>query len=324
MNYLKRFLSKNNNEKKNKKIILITPKVSKIIKKKQIVLPKNIKFNYKNGNKLKINVPNINLKKLKLNSSFTHINTFINRNLLIPQELNNLIPFNTMKIITLINDYEKLPLGFHLFKSENLNLFISPQSNFSKNNYFGTTFYQINKNEFYNKCTNKNYKLTLEDLSNVFSIPELRMSWDNSLFKFEILKQLEFNNNELNPKGYIQKQIFNSPVFGVSKREMIDKKIIFTFNNSLYSYQSGINEKIVDEYSQKDKDIVRALTIINCARYYEDNDYYKLVCFYQTDMRISIPETFIQLTIPFTINSYYQKYYNFLIDFVNKKESEII
>ena len=224
-----------------------------------------------------------------------------------------------MKIITLINDFEKLPLGFHLFKSENLNLYISTQSNFSKENYFGVTFYQINKNEFYNKCTNKNYKLTLEDLSNVFSNPELRMSWDNSLYKFEIIKQLEFNNNDLNPKGHIQKQIFNSPVFGVSKREMIDKKIFIFFNNSLYSYQSGLNEKIIDEFSQADKDIVRALTIINCARYYEDNEFFKLVCFYQTDMRISIPETFIQLTIPFTINSYYQKYYNFLIDYVNKK-----
>jgi len=318
MNYLKRLLTKNKNENKTKKIILITPVVSKVVKKKHFI-PKNIKYNYKNWKKIKINVPKINLKQLKLNSSFTHINSFINRNLLIPQELDNLIPFNAMKIITLINDYEKLPLGFHLFKSENLNLFISPQSNFSKENYFGVTFYQINKNEFYNKCLNKNYKLTLEDLSNVFSNPELRLSWDNSLYKFEILKQLEFNNNDLNPKGYIQKQIFNSPVFGVSKREMIDKKIFINFNNSLYSYQSGVNEKIIDEFSQPDKDVVRALTIINCARYYEDHDYFKLVCFYQTDMRISIPETFIQLTIPFTINSYYQKYYNFLIDFVNKK-----
>ena len=316
MNYIKRILTKNKNENKNKKIVLITPVVSKVVKKNHFI-PKNLKYNYKK--KIKIIVPKINLKQLKLNSSFTHINSFINRNLLIPQELNNLIPFNAMKIITLINDFEKLPLGFHLFKSENLNLYISTQSNFSKENYFGVTFYQINKNEFYNKCTNKNYKLTLEDLSNVFSNPELRMSWDNSLYKFEIIKQLEFNNNDLNPKGHIQKQIFNSPVFGVSKREMIDKKIFIFFNNSLYSYQSGVNEKIIDEFSQADKDIVRALTIINCARYYEDNEFFKLVCFYQTDMIISIPETFIQLTIPFTINSYYQKYYNFLIDYVNKK-----
>ena len=238
MNYIKRILTKNKNENKNKKIVLITPVVSKVVKKKHFI-PKNLKYNYKK--KIKIIVPKINLKQLKLNSSFTHINSFINRNLLIPQELNNLIPFNAMKIITLINDFEKLPLGFHLFKSENLNLYISTQSNFSKENYFGVTFYQINKNEFYNKCTNKNYKLTLEDLSNVFSNPELRMSWDNSLYKFEIIKQLEFNNNDLNPKGHIQKQIFNSPVFGVSKREMIDKKIFIFFNNSLYSYQSGVN-----------------------------------------------------------------------------------
>ena len=300
MNYIKRILTKNKNENKNKKIVLITPVVSKVVKKKHFIL-KNLKYNYKK--KIKIIVPKINLKQLKLNSSFTHINSFINRNLLIPQELNNLIPFNAMKIITLINDFEKLPLGFHLFKSENLNLYISTQSNFSKENYFGVTFYQINKNEFYNKCTNKNYKLTLEDLSNVFSNPELRMSWDNSLYKFEIIKQLEFNNNDLNPKGHIQKQIFNSPVFGVSKREMIDKKIFIFFNNSLYSYQSGLNEKIIDEFSQADKDIVRALTIINCARYYEDNEFFKLVCFYQTDMRISIPETFIQLTISFKLST---------------------
>jgi hypothetical protein len=318
MNYLKRLLTKNKNDIKNNKIILITPVVSKVIKKKHFT-PKNLKYNYKKGKKLNIIVPNINLKQLKINSSLVNIKSFINSNLLIPQEINNLIPFNAMKIITLIDHFEKLPLGFHLFKSTNLNIYISTQSEFSNDNYFGVTFYQINKNELYNKCDNKNYKLTLEDLSNIFSNPELRLLWDKSLYKFEILKQLEFNNNDLNPKGYIQKQIFNSPVFGVSKREMIDKKIFINFNNSLYTYQSSINEKIIDEFSQPDNDIVRALTIINSARYYEDDEYYKIVCFYQTDMRISIPETFIQLTIPFTINSYYQKYYNFLIDFINKK-----
>ena len=100
---------------------------------------------------------------------------------------------------------------------------------------------------------------------------------------------------------------------------MVDKKFSIHYNNQLYVYQSSIEEKKGYELVPKKDDIVRAFTLINCAKYSQDDDYLYLNAFYQTDMRIPIPDTFIQMTVPFTINNYYKKSFEFFQKFIDQQ-----
>ena len=230
--------------------------------------------------------------------------------------------FSVENIISYIDNLEKKPLGLHIFKSDNLNVYICQHSDISQKNYFGVTKYKILKKELYSKRKN-NYNVTLDDFSDVYSEPERRKEWDKNINTFTILQNFEISNEDKKKgldKSFIQLQIYNSPIFGVSQREMVDKKFSIHYNNKLYIYQSSIEENKGYELIPKKDNIVRAFTLINCAIYSQDDDYLYLNAFYQTDMRIPIPDTFIQMTVPFTINTYYKRSFEFFQKFIDQQE----
>ncbi len=270
------------------------------------------------------NVKLIGNNKIENNNDLknNYSNNIIPEIYLYEEEKKLLSPFSVENIISYIDNLEKKPLGFHIFKSENLNVYVCQYSDISQNNYFGVTKYKILKKELYSKRKN-NYNVTLDDFSDVFSEPERRKEWDKNINTFEIFQNFEISDEDKEKgldKGFLQLQIYNSPIFGVSQREMVDKKFSIHYNNKLYVYQSSIEENKGYELIPKKDDIVRAFTLINCAKYSQDDDYLYLNAFYQTDMRIAIPDTFIQMTVPFTINNYYKKSFEFFQKFIDQQE----
>ncbi len=327
---LKKIFSFTNiNQKKKPKLIIPKIKNSKV-KKLRLRLPK-----YKTN----LIIPNI-LSNVKISQSnnlnMIDNNKIENNNDLKNNNSNNIIPeiylyeeekkliqsFSVENIISYIDNLEKKPLGLHIFKSDNLNVYICQHSDISQKNYFGVTKYKILKKELYSKRKN-NYNVTLDDFSDVYSEPERRKEWDKNINTFKILQNFEISNEDKKKgldKSFIQLQIYNSPIFGVSQREMVDKKFSIHYNNKLYIYQSSIEENKGYELIPKKDNIVRAFTLINCAIYSQDDDYLYLNAFYQTDMRIPIPDTFIQMTVPFTINTYYKRSFEFFQKFIDQQE----
>ena len=327
---LKKFFSFTNfNQKKKPKLIIPKIKKSKI-KQLRLRVPKykmNLIIQNILSNKKKPQSNNVNLignNEIENNNDLKNYssNNIIPEIYLYEEEKKLLSPFSVENIISYIDNLEKKPLGFHIFKSENLNVYICEFSDITEKYYFGVTKYKILKKELYSKRKN-NYNVTLDDFSDVFSEPERRKEWDKNINTFELLYNFEISNDD-NKKGldkaFIQHQIYNSPIFGVSQREMVDKKFSIHYNNQLYVYQSSIEEKKGYELVPKKDDIVRAFTLINCAKYSQDDDYLYLNAFYQTDMRIPIPDTFIQMTVPFTINNYYKKSFEFFQKFIDQQE----
>ena len=104
---------------------------------------------------------------------------------------------------------------------------------------------------------------------------------------------------------------------------MLDKKFSINYNDKLYIYQSSISEKKNFELIPQKENIVRAFTLINCAKYYEDEKYLYLNAYYQTDMKIPIPDTFLQLTVPFTVNNFYKKSFEFFRKFILEKNKSM-
>ncbi len=327
---LKKFFSFTNfNQKKKPKLIIPKIKKSKI-KQLRLRVPKykmNLIIQNILSNKKKPQSNNVNLignNEIENNNDLKNYssNNIIPEIYLYEEEKKLLSPFSVENIISYIDNLEKKPLGFHIFKSENLNVYVCQYSDISQNNYFGVTKYKILKKELYSKRKN-NYNVTLDDFSDVFSEPERRKEWDKNINTFEIFQNFEISDEDKEKgldKGFLQLQIYNSPIFGVSQREMVDKKFSIHYNNKLYVYQSSIEENKGYELIPKKDDIVRAFTLINCAKYSQDDDYLYLNAFYQTDMRIAIPDTFIQMTVPFTINNYYKKSFEFFQKFIDQQE----
>ena len=327
---LKKFFSFTNfNQKKKPKLIIPKIKKSKI-KQLRLRVPKykmNLIIQNILSNKKKPQSNNVNLignNEIENNNDLKNYssNNIIPEIYLYEEEKKLLSPFSVENIISYIDNLEKKPLGFHIFKSENLNVYVCQYSDISQNNYFGVTKYKILKKELYSKRKN-NYNVTLDDFSDVFSEPERRKEWDKNINTFEIFQNFEISDEDKEKgldKGFLQLQIYNSPIFGVSQREMVDKKFSIHYNNKLYVYQSSIEENKGYELIPKKDDIVRAFTLINCAKYSQDDDYLYLNAFYQTDMRIAIPDTFIQMTVPFTINNYYKKSFEFFQKFIEQQE----
>ena len=327
---LKKFFSFTNfNQKKKPKLIIPKIKKSKI-KQLRLRVPKykmNLIIQNILSNKKKPQSNNVNLIGNNEIENNNDLNNYSSNNIipeiyLYEEEKKLLSPFSVENIISYIDNLEKKPLGFHIFKSENLNVYVCQYSDISQNNYFGVTKYKILKKELYSKRKN-NYNVTLDDFSDVFSEPERRKEWDKNINTFEIFQNFEISDEDKEKgldKGFLQLQIYNSPIFGVSQREMVDKKFSIHYNNKLYVYQSSIEENKGYELIPKKDDIVRAFTLINCAKYSQDDDYLYLNAFYQTDMRIAIPDTFIQMTVPFTINNYYKKSFEFFQKFIDQQE----
>ena len=319
----------NINQKKKPKLIIPKIKNSKV-KKLRLRLPKyktnliiqNILSNVKISQSNNLNM--IDNNKIENNNDLknNYSNNIIPEIYLYEEEKKLIQSFSVENIISYIDNLEKKPLGLHIFKSDNLNVYICQHSDISQKNYFGVTKYKILKKELYSKRKN-NYNVTLDDFSDVYSEPERRKEWDKNINTFTILQNFEISNEDKKKgldKSFIQLQIYNSPIFGVSQREMVDKKFSIHYNNKLYIYQSSIEENKGYELIPKKDNIVRAFTLINCAIYSQDDDYLYLNAFYQTDMRIPIPDTFIQMTVPFTINTYYKRSFEFFQKFIDQQE----
>ena len=327
---LKKIFSFTNiNQKKKPKLIIPKIKNSKV-KKLRLRLPKyktnliiqNILSNVKISQSNNLNM--IDNNKIENNNDLknNYSNNIIPEIYLYEEEKKLIQSFSVENIISYIDNLEKKPLGLHIFKSDNLNVYICQHSDISQKNYFGVTKYKILKKELYSKRKN-NYNVTLDDFSDVYSEPERRKEWDKNINTFTILQNFEISNEDKKKgldKSFIQLQIYNSPIFGVSQREMVDKKFSIHYNNKLYIYQSSIEENKGYELIPKKDNIVRAFTLINCAIYSQDEDYLYLNAFYQTDMRIPIPDTFIQMTVPFTINTYYKRSFEFFQKFIDQQE----
>ena len=327
---LKKIFSFTNiNQKKKPKLIIPKIKNSKV-KKLRLRLPKyktnliiqNILSNVKISQSNNLNM--IDNNKIENNNDLknNYSNNIIPEIYLYEEEKKLIQSFSVENIISYIDNLEKKPLGLHIFKSDNLNVYICQHSDISQKNYFGVTKYKILKKELYSKRKN-NYNVTLDDFSDVYSEPERRKEWDKNINTFTILQNFEISNEDKKKgldKSFIQLQIYNSPIFGVSQREMVDKKFSIHYNNKLYIYQSSIEENKGYELIPKKDNIVRAFTLINCAIYSQDDDYLYLNAFYQTDMRIPIPDTFIQMTVPFTINTYYKRSFEFFQKFIDQQE----
>jgi len=99
----------------------------------------------------------------------------------------------------------------------------------NKNIYLVKVTYKISKKEFFEG-------ITLEHMVNLMYNQEIRVTWDDAFKEF---KKIEGNN-----EVYIVKSWFKSPMFIISERDVIDKRIEFFKDNTYYNFSSSIDDNV--------------------------------------------------------------------------------
>ena len=101
--------------------------------------------------------------------------------------------------------------------------------NLNKSVYVVKGVYKIAKKEFLEG-------ITLEFLKDLMYVPELRFKWDEG-FK-------EFAKLEGNEEVYVIKSWFKSPMFIISERDVVDKRIEFFKGNVYYNFASSLENNV--------------------------------------------------------------------------------
>jgi len=102
-------------------------------------------------------------------------------------------------------------------------------SDLNKSIYVVKAIYKVARKEFING-------ISLEFIKSLMYKPELRLSWDDGFKEFTIL--------EGNDEVYAFKSWFKSPMFIISERDFVDKRIEFIKDNIYYNFCSSLDEKV--------------------------------------------------------------------------------
>ncbi len=102
-------------------------------------------------------------------------------------------------------------------------------SQLNKSIYIVKGVYKVAKKEF-------TEGITIEYMSELIYVPELRESWDESYKQF---KKLEGNS-----EVYATRSWLKSPLFIISERDVIEKRIDFFKGSTYYNFASSLDDSV--------------------------------------------------------------------------------
>ena len=144
---------------------------------------------------------------------------------------------------------------------------------------------------------------SLSDIINGIFDKEKRLKWDNNMKEIEILENI-------NSHTIIVKTVTNK-VLIVNSREMIEKRYEWYDNNIYYNYSSSIPDDI---YSPLE-DPVRVLSYIAINILWENESNFYLDSINQYDIKMSIPQSMMLLSLPMKMKDFINK----LVEFVKNE-----
>jgi len=110
--------------------------------------------------------------------------------------------------------------------------------------------------------------------------PELRLKWDSSA--------KSITKKEGDDSNYIVHIHMNSPVFFISERDIVDKRVEFYHNDIYYSLSTSVN----DDYMPSDPNVIRIKTFINLLMITQDENNLYLMSINQIDPKVRMENFF--------------------------------
>jgi hypothetical protein len=143
--------------------------------------------------------------------------------------------------------------------------------------------------------------LNILNIINSLTIPELRKQWDDNIIEYKII-------DKLNDNSEIIKIITKKQLNIISEKEFYDKRIMISKGDVYYLFSSSIP----DSNNLISLDYDKAKNYLNVVILNEDKQQFYFDCFNQIDVNTEIPENFINTNLPKKIESYFNKYFEFL------------
>lgn len=162
--------------------------------------------------------------------------------------------------------------------------------------------YKISKSEFKNNINKEDIINTLKDIKN-------RKKWDENIKEIKIIEEYE--------NSYLIHTSYNKPIFFISERDILEKKVEFYFNNNYYSYCSSVSHELNEKYKEN-KNVVRIFNYISIYKIEEDENYFYFKSLNQIDYKMNVPNNLMNITLPIKIINWYKK-----LESVVVKEKEI-
>ena len=162
--------------------------------------------------------------------------------------------------------------------------------------------YKISKNEFKKNINKEDIINTLKDIKN-------RKKWDENIKEIKIIEEYE--------NSYLIHTSYNKPIFFISERDILEKKVEFYFNNNYYSYCSSVSHELNEKYKEN-KNVVRIFNYISVYKIEEDENYFYFKSLNQIDYKMNVPNNLMNITLPIKIINWYKK-----LESVVVKEKEI-
>ena len=162
--------------------------------------------------------------------------------------------------------------------------------------------YKISKSEFKKNINKEDIINTLKDIKN-------RKKWDENIKEIKIIE--EYDNS------YLIHTSYNKPIFFISERDILEKKVEFYFNNNYYSYCSSVSHELNEKYKEN-KNVVRIFNYISVYKIEEDENYFYFKSLNQIDYKMNVPNNLMNITLPIKIINWYKK-----LESVVVKEKEI-
>ena len=162
--------------------------------------------------------------------------------------------------------------------------------------------YKISKSEFKKNINKEDIINTLKDIKN-------RKKWDENIKEIKIIEEYE--------NSYLIHTSYNKPIFFISERDILEKKVEFYFNNNYYSYCSSVSHELNEKYKEN-KNVVRIFNYISIYKIEEDENYFYFKSLNQIDYKMNVPNNLMNITLPIKIINWYKK-----LESVVVKEKEI-
>jgi len=148
--------------------------------------------------------------------------------------------------------------------------------------------------------------ITMEYLFKLMHEPKSRMSYDTNIKESKIFKGVK--------DCYLSHIWYYSPIFFISERDTVLKRMTFIYNDSYHCFSTSID----DQYYPQCQGAVRIINYINYFKLEEDNENFLLTGLAQADIKMPIPEWFLNLTLPYKMMGYL----NSVIEKVQKNQEE--
>ena len=232
----------------------------------------------------------ISLKKSKM--VFESENSLFPNNLILPEE-KNLVKFTKEGLIEYITNLQNLV--FPVIHEED-NIKISKRNYSDLNDHLPIFRCEITKHKLYFTDVP-----TIEHMVDAIRNPDQRRKWDKNLKEYKIVEKLKKDSEVI-------RIVTNKQLSVIAEKEFYEKRVGIYENNVYYLFSSSVPENEYPNYTSFE----RAKNLISVMVIKEDDDNFYFDCINQIDAKINIPQEFIESNLLNKVNTFFDKYFEFL------------